>query len=173
VLAALERLDVPFELLEIDPGFADTAAFLLRYGVPPERACNTLLVSSRKEPLRHAACVVPASARLDVNVRVRAILGAGKLSFTGPEQTLELTGQELGAVSPFGLPDDMPVLVDATLMEHDWVLLGGGERRFKLKLPPEVFRRLGAEIVRNLGVPRDPPPDPAGGASGPAGAQPE
>ena len=161
-LAALERLDVPFELIEIDPGFADTAAFLARYGFPAERSCNTLLVSSRKTPRRHAACVVPATSRLDVNVRVRGILGAGKLSFTDPEQTRALTGMELGAVTPFGLPADLPVLVDAALMQHDWVLLGGGERRFKLKLSPEVFPRLGAEIVTDLGLPREPPPDAEG-----------
>ena len=158
---ALERLDMPFELIEIDPGFADTTAFLARYGFPAERSCNTLLVSSRRSPRRHAACVVPSTSRLDVNVRVRGILDAGKLSFTDAEQTRALTGMELGAVTPFGLPGDLPVLVDAELMRHDWVLLGGGERRYKLKLSPEVFPRMGAEIVSDLGVPR-PPPDTDG-----------
>ena len=31
-------------------------------------------------------------------------------------------------MTPFGLPDDMPVLVDARVMEPDWIILGGGNR---------------------------------------------
>jgi hypothetical protein len=41
VIAALQKLDVPYELIDIDPRFADTAAFCEKYGYPAERSCNT------------------------------------------------------------------------------------------------------------------------------------
>jgi prolyl-tRNA editing enzyme YbaK/EbsC (Cys-tRNA(Pro) deacylase) len=61
VVEVLDGLGVPYELQPIDPAFADTAAYCERYGVPPERAANTLVVAVKKEPRRYAACVVLAT----------------------------------------------------------------------------------------------------------------
>ena len=55
VTAALEATGVPYEVLECDPDFADTVAFCERYGVPPERSANTIVVASKAEPRRFAA----------------------------------------------------------------------------------------------------------------------
>jgi prolyl-tRNA editing enzyme YbaK/EbsC (Cys-tRNA(Pro) deacylase) len=68
-VAAVERLGVPFELIACEPEHADTAAFCARYGYPAERAANTIVVASKKEPKQYAACVVLASTRLDVTTR--------------------------------------------------------------------------------------------------------
>ena len=70
VIASLRNLGVPYELIEIDPAFADTAAFCEKYGYPLERSCNTIIVASKKEPKQFVACVVLAHTRLDVNKRV-------------------------------------------------------------------------------------------------------
>ena len=61
VFEFLERHGIPFRRLEIDPEFADTEAFCARYGIAPEISGNTILVASRREPKRHAACVVTAT----------------------------------------------------------------------------------------------------------------
>src|SRR6185369_17553644 len=60
VVAVLDGLGVPYELQPIDPSFADTAAYCEHYGVPLEHAANTIIVASKKEPRRFAACVVKA-----------------------------------------------------------------------------------------------------------------
>ena len=60
VIVALQKLDVSYELIDIDPNFADTAAFCEKYGYPAERSCNTIIVASKKEPKRYVACVVLA-----------------------------------------------------------------------------------------------------------------
>jgi len=57
--------------MHTDPAFADTAAFCERYGYPADRAGNTIVVASKKEPRQYAACVVLATTRLDVNHAVR------------------------------------------------------------------------------------------------------
>ena len=49
---------------------------------------------------------------------------------------------EIGGVTPFGLPADMPVLVDARVMEPDWIVLGGGNRSSKLRVAPPALRQL-------------------------------
>jgi prolyl-tRNA editing enzyme YbaK/EbsC (Cys-tRNA(Pro) deacylase) len=74
-------------MVEIDPQYADTAAFCARYGYPMEQSANTIIVGSKKEPKRHCACVVRATRRVDVNHTVRKLLGVSRLSFADPEET--------------------------------------------------------------------------------------
>ncbi|MFQ5878246.1 MAG: YbaK/EbsC family protein [Acidobacteriota bacterium] len=151
-ISAAEALGVPCEVIRIDPAFADTAAFCDRYGYPPGHACNTIIVASKKEPKRYAACVVLATTRLDVNRRVRDLLGVPKASFASAEEMAGLTGMELGAVTPFSLPSGVPLYVDRRVLDLEWVILGGGGRDVKIRTSPEVFTRLGAEIVEGLAL---------------------
>src|ERR1051326_7298827 len=92
VLEELDRLGLPYERIPIDPEHADTATFCEKYGYPLDRSANTIIVASKKEPKRYAACVVRADTRLDVNHAVRQLIGASRLSFAKPEETMELTG---------------------------------------------------------------------------------
>ena len=153
VVQALDAIGVPYELMEIDPAFADTAACCEKYGLPLDSAGNTIVVASRKEPRRFGACVVKATTRLDVNRAVRALLGVSKVSFATAEETKTLTGMMLGGVTVFALPTDVPIYVDDKLMARDWVILGSGSRSSKIKISPEVFRRLpNATIVPGLSI---------------------
>ena len=167
VTAALEAAGVPFELIRIDPANADTAAFCATYGYPPERSCNTIIVVSKKEPRSFCACVVLATTQLDVNRRVRTLLGASRASFAGADEMKALTGMELGAVTAFALPPDLPLYVDRRVMQCDWVILGGGGRDAKIRLDPKTLERFGARTIDNLAVERPPAPGPATGP-GPA-----
>jgi prolyl-tRNA editing enzyme YbaK/EbsC (Cys-tRNA(Pro) deacylase) len=151
---AVQRLGVPFEVLACDPAFADTAAFCQRYGYAPERAANTIVVASKKEPRQYAACVVLATTRLDVNHAVRDLLGSAKCSFATPDEMHALTGMRVGGVTAFGLPDSVPLFVDARVMQADWVILGTGGRHGKIKIAPEALLRLpGARVVEGLALP--------------------
>ena len=150
VVEVLDGLGVPYELQPIDPGFADTAAYCERYGVPLERAANTIVVAAKKEPRRYAACVVLATSRLDVNRAVRRLLDASRVSFASAEETRALTGMLLGGVTVFALPADLPIYVDEKVLAHDWVILGSGSRSSKVRVSPEALRRLPGVTVAAL-----------------------
>ena len=154
VIAALEALGLPFERITIDPAHADTAVFCARYGYPPETSGNTIVVASKKEPKKFVACVVLATTQLDVNKRVRKLMGVSKASFASAEEMHALTGMEVGGVTPFSLPADMPLYVDSRVMALETVILGGGGRSLKIGVSPEVFRKLGAEVVADLSIRR-------------------
>ena len=154
VRRVLEGLALPYEIIEIDPAYADTAQFCERYGYPLENSANTIIVGSKKEPKRHAACVVRATTRLDVNHVVRKLMGVPRLSFATAEETMAVTGMMIGGVTVFALPDGLPIYVDEGLMPLPYVILGGGSRSTKIKITPEVFARLpGAEIIAGLSQP--------------------
>ncbi len=152
VIVALQKLDVSYELIDIDPNFADTAAFCEKYGYPAERSCNTIIVASKKEPKRYVACVVLAHTRLDVNKRVTKLMDVSKASFASADEMVALTGMQVGGVTPFSLPAGVPLYIDDRIMALDWIILGGGGRSLKIKTSPEVFRKLGAEVVSGLAM---------------------
>ncbi len=152
VLDAMHSLGVTYEEMDCDPDLADTAQFCEAYGVPLERSANTILVASRRPEGHFAACLVLATTRLDVNGLVRHRLGVRKVSFADAQQTKELTGMEIGGVTIFGLPDDLPVWIDAGVLSHDWVVIGAGSRTAKIRLDPKQLEGLaGFEIVPDLG----------------------
>src|SRR4051794_33337172 len=137
-----------------DPELADTARFCEAYGIAPEDSANTILVVGRPAPPRYAACVVLATTRLDVNRVVRKRLGTRKASFASAEETKALTGMLIGGVTAFGLPDDLPIWVDAAVMERPEVVLGGGSRSSKVRVAPGELRKLAAvEVVEGLAAP--------------------
>ncbi len=158
--ALLAPLGEGWEILPCDPELADTAAFCAAYGVAPEDAANTLLVAGRADPPPLAACLVLATTRLDVNRAVRDRLGTRKASFAPPELTRALTGMELGGVTVLGLPAGLPLWIDAAVMGRERVIIGGGSRSWKVRLPPALLLRIeGAEVVEglaNVSPPREP-----------------
>ncbi|MFL6051801.1 MAG: YbaK/EbsC family protein [Actinoallomurus sp.] len=125
-----------FQVAEIDPGLADTAAFCERYGVPLDASANCVIVAAKRGgEVRLAACVVLATTRADVNGVVRRRLDARKASFAPQEQAVAETGMEYGGITPFGLPADWPVLVDQAVVAGPYVVVGSGVRRSKLIVP--------------------------------------
>ncbi len=152
VLAAIAATGVAYDVLEIDPDLADTAAFCDAYGYAPEASANCILVASRDDPPVVAACLVLATTKLDVNKRVRKLLGVRKLSFAPAELTRDLTGMEIGGVTPFGLPTDVPLHLDARIGALDRVIVGGGSRRLKLHIDPAALVAVGGTYVDDLAV---------------------
>jgi prolyl-tRNA editing enzyme YbaK/EbsC (Cys-tRNA(Pro) deacylase) len=147
VVAVLDGLGVPYELHRIDPAFADTAAYCERYGSSLEHAANTIIVASKKEPRQYAACVVKATRRLDGNHTVRRLMAASRISFASAEDTRALTGMMIGGVTVLALPPELSIYVDETLMDLPWIILGGGSRSCKIKVSPEIFRKIPAAVV--------------------------
>ena len=151
VLSVRQSSSIPFEALACDPSLADTAEFCQHYGYAAEQSANTLLLGSTKGEPKFACCVVLANCRLDVNKVVRKKLAVRRLSFASPEKTLELTGMELGGVTPFGLPDDLPLWIDTRVINCEEIILGGGNRASKILMPPAGLTMLpNIEIVENL-----------------------
>lgn len=153
VREALTCLNADFRVMEIDPAFTHTAAFCSRYGYPLEQSANAILVASKRPAGRCAVCVALAVTRLDVNRRVRSLLGVRKLSFAPAEAAWELTGMKPGGVTPFGLPDGLAVFVDSRVMDLDEILVGGGNRSSKIFVDPEVFARMPqVTVVKDLAL---------------------
>ena len=97
-----------------------------------DQSANAIIVVGKSEPRVHAACLVLASTRLDVNGVVRRKFCVKKASFAAGEETTDITGMQIGGVTPYGLPAGLPIWIDAAVMACDRVIVGGGSRDRKL-----------------------------------------
>jgi prolyl-tRNA editing enzyme YbaK/EbsC (Cys-tRNA(Pro) deacylase) len=158
VRSALEAVGGSFEIMPCDPALADTAAFCAHYGIDPAESANTIVVATKKEPKKYAACLVLATTKLDVNHAVRGLLGGQKLSFASGEETGALTGMAMGGVTVFGLPPDLPIYIDAAVLRARSVVVGGGSRFCKVRISPEALAGVpNSSVVENLALPAPAP----------------
>ncbi|GAB3706052.1 YbaK/EbsC family protein [Mariniluteicoccus flavus] len=147
VAAACDGLNA--YVCEIDASLADTAAFCSAYEVEPEESANCVVVEGRRGDVsRLAAVMVLATDRADVNKTVKKHLDVRKISFAPMDTAVGLTGMEHGGITPVGLPEDWPVLVDAKVAAAGWVVIGGGVRRSKIAVRGAELAGLpGAEVL--------------------------
>ncbi|MGP3948054.1 YbaK/EbsC family protein [Streptomyces sp. 7N604] len=152
------RGPVPVEqLLYVDtaPERADTAVFAEAYGPGLlEASANCVVVAGKRgQSVTLTACVVLSTTRVDVNGAVRRHLGVRKASFASMDTAVGETGMEYGGITPIGLPEGWPLLVDAAVVDAPYVVIGSGRRRGKLLVPGKALAGLpGAVVLDGLGI---------------------
>ncbi|GAB3719318.1 YbaK/EbsC family protein [Nocardiopsis oceani] len=149
VREAIAPFDGSVRAAAIDPELADTEAFCETYGLTLDTSANCVVLSAKRGgEVTYAACMVLATDRADVNGTLRRHLGARKASFAPMGEATGLTSMEYGGITPFGLPEGWPVLVDKAVHDTPWVVVGSGLRRSKLRVPGPLLAELpGAEVL--------------------------
>jgi Cys-tRNA(Pro)/Cys-tRNA(Cys) deacylase len=77
-------------------------------------------------------------------IALRKYLGRSRLTMASEDEVLRVTGYQLGAVSPFGLPEPMRILVDESILAQTVVSIGSGKRGLAVILES-------ADLLRALG----------------------
>ena len=154
VRTALDELGVAdWEWIEIDPQYGDTADFCEHYGYDLPHCANTIIVSSKRGPAAYCAGIVRGSDRLDVNKRVRGLMGVSRASFASSEETREVTGMMIGGATALAMPHGLPIYADVHLLEMDYIILGAGSRSGKLKMAPRELEKLpGLQFIEGLSI---------------------
>jgi prolyl-tRNA editing enzyme YbaK/EbsC (Cys-tRNA(Pro) deacylase) len=154
VAKALSTLPDPDDVgvVAIEPDLADTAAFCEAYGSSLEASANCVVVAGKRAgEERFAACLVLATTRADVNGVIRRRLDVRKASFAPMDTAVELTGMAYGGITPLGLPDDWPLLIDTAVAAAPELIIGSGIRGGKLLIPGPTLALLpNAEVVEDL-----------------------
>jgi Ala-tRNA(Pro) deacylase len=147
VTGLLEKAGVDFELLEHarTERAADEAAAL---GARPEEVGKTLVLATAGGNVR---AVLAASERIDLR-KVATVLGVGsKKVHLASEDDLarDYPDFELGAVPPFGGPEDR-VVVDERLAGRDSVVLEAGSHDSSVRLKAADLVRLTRAQVADI-----------------------
>ncbi len=148
----------------IDPTLSDTAAFCEKYQIGMGQAANCVVLEAKRpsapgsnEPGKKffAACVILGSTHADINGFAKRTLSANKISFAPMEAAVAASGMEFGAITPVGLPNNWPILVDRAVVDSTQVIIGSGIRGSKLLVPGSFFATLpNVQILEGLGLPK-------------------
>jgi prolyl-tRNA editing enzyme YbaK/EbsC (Cys-tRNA(Pro) deacylase) len=96
--------------------------------------------------------LIPVNCRADLNNVARRVLGAKRVSFAPLDEVLEETGMDYGGITPLGLPESYPILIDSRIAEMERLIVGGGFRKSKLSVSGKILAELpNAVIVEDLG----------------------
>ncbi len=86
--------------------------------VPGKAMAKVVIVMADKTPVM---VVLPASYRVNFD-KLKALVGAKKVRLASEEEFAELFPEsEIGAMPPFGGPEDMPIFSDRVLEEDEKV----------------------------------------------------
>lgn len=78
---------------------------------------------------------------------LRAYLGVSRISMAGKEEVLAQTGYPTGAVSPFGLPRPVRLLIDESVFAEGEISIGSGVRFSTVILRSADLRRALEQLV--------------------------
>ncbi|MGI6548237.1 MAG: YbaK/EbsC family protein [Bacillota bacterium] len=132
----------PIILFDTDTSTAPLAAAAL--GVEVGQIAKSIVFVGKKGS--QALVVTCGDQRVD-SKKLRQLTGE-KMRLANPEETLSITGFPPGGVCPFALPEELPVLVDASLSRYPVVYAAAGTANSAVPISAEQLIRLtGGQVV--------------------------
>lgn len=119
-IAAVEATGIEYEVTRHGRVSSLAEAAALR-GVEPRQIVKTLVVRRAEDDF---VLVLVGGDRTFSWPKLRAVLGASRLSMPDPAGAMAATGYERGTITPFGSTTAWPVIVDAAVSGR--ISLGGG-----------------------------------------------
>lgn len=135
-----ERMDLHPIYLEHEPVQTSEQATQVR-GTLLNQGIKALVVTNGND--QWAVIAIPAHRRANTKAAAN-ILGWGKKDIVmgSPEQVLEITGCEIGAVPPFGHKTSIQILVDKMVFDNQENAFNIGLRTNSVKISTEEIRKV-------------------------------
>lgn len=77
---------------------------------------------------------------------LRTYLGVRRLTTASPAEVQQITGYEIGAVSPFGLPGPLRILADPAIFTQTVISLGSGQKGYALILESKLIKEMISDL---------------------------
>jgi Cys-tRNA(Pro)/Cys-tRNA(Cys) deacylase len=137
----LERLGVPFELVEyeVDPDDLAAESVARKIGLPPEQVFKTLV--ARGDRAGVCMAVIPGDQQLDLKALARQT-GDRKIETVPLREVQPLTGYIRGGVTALAGRKDYPVHVDDTAELFDVISISAGTRGLQVLIAPADYLRV-------------------------------
>jgi len=125
VARALNAMRIPFRLFQHSGPVHSLEQAARERGQSPDQVVRSLVFRLAKDEF---VMVLVTGDRKVSWPTLRRFVGQSRLSMASQAEVLAATGYERGAVSPFGLPKPMRVLVDESVLAQSEISIGSGVR---------------------------------------------
>lgn len=129
IISILEKSRVQYGLFVHGPARTSLESARAR-GTELRQGTKSLLL---KGGTGFVLALVSAGRKLDT-AKLEKLVGVKRLRFASPEEVLQETGCEVGAVPPFGLKKDVPTYLDRSVLENGEIAFNVGLRTHSIKI---------------------------------------
>ncbi len=123
IIQLLENSQVKYQALEHEPTPTCEDSARVR-GTSMDQGAKALVCFADKKPV---LIVLPCSRKLDPKL-FKSLFTVRDLRFATPEEVLQLTGLQIGAIPPLGHIFNLPTYVDQTLSAESQIAFNAGDR---------------------------------------------
>ena len=155
-MRVLEGKKITYETITYDASERDAEKIAVQLGVPPARVFKTLVVAppdgSRSKPM---LAVVPANRQLDLK-KVAKIINVKKVKMATHQQAEQMTGLQVGGISPLALLNKgFVIYLDELALTQPHIFVSAGERGTQIKLAPADLRKVTGARTADLSSPSE------------------
>jgi Cys-tRNA(Pro) deacylase len=125
VTRALDEEKIPYRFFKHSGAVHSLEQAAQERGQKPEQVIRSILF---RLPSDEFVMVLVAGPSQISWSRLRKSLHASRITMATPEEVLEITGYPIGAVSPFGLPSPIRILIDDGVFKQTEISIGSGVR---------------------------------------------
>ena len=122
---ALDELGVPHKIFRHENPVTSFEQAASDRGQRASQIVRSILFRVSEDEFVMALVAGPAQVSWKV---LRKYLGRSRVSMATEDEVLAVTGYRIGTVGPFGLPNQLRVLIDASVMLEEEVSIGSGMR---------------------------------------------
>lgn len=146
VSIALEKLGIPHRVFRHKNEVSSLEQAARERSQKPEQVARSILFRMGENEFIMALVAGPAQISWKA---LRKYPGQSRLTMATEDEVFAVTGYRVGAVSPFGLPRQIKVVIDAGVLGKEEISIGSGIRNAAIILKSEDLRRAlpGAEVV--------------------------
>ena len=148
---ALDSLGIPHRVFLHERPVSSFEEAASARGQRPEQIVRSILFQVRPEEF--VMVLMAGPDQIDWKA-LRGIVKRSRVRMATEDEVLEVTGYRVGTVSPFGLKNQVRVMIDASVFREEEISIGSGVRNIAIIMQSEDVRKaLGeAEVVELSGA---------------------
>lgn len=146
---ALEQLGIPHRVYRHEKPVSSFEEAASARNQRPEQIVRSILFQVR--PGEFVMVLMAGRGQVDWR-KLRQLVKRSRVRMATENEVLEVTGYRIGTVSPFGVKNQVRVLLDASVLREEEISIGSGIRNMAILMKGEdVLRALGDVEIVELG----------------------
>lgn len=142
LIALLDEHGASYRLIDHEPeGRTELVSRLRGHPVRQAAKCVVVLVKVDRKTRKYVLAVVPGHTRVDLGV-VKALDNARYAGFADNEAAERLSGSVSGTILPVTFTEELELVVDPLLLEHDEIFFNAARLDRSVALATEDYRRI-------------------------------
>jgi Ala-tRNA(Pro) deacylase len=153
LVATLDREKATYRIVEHAPeGRTDVVSGLRGNPLPAAAKCMVAMVKLDKKRRRYVLAVVPGDRRVDLDA-LKRLYGGRYAGMADTETAERLSGCETGTILPFSVTDELDVVVDPALYDHDTIWFNAARLDRSIAMDAADHRRIAEPTEAPIGTP--------------------